>query len=572
MSVNDQHRNALPAGYRLENFRLESVLGHGGFGITYRAVDEDLQQAVAIKEYLPREVALRDRDSTVVPVSESDRETFEWGLERFLDEARTLARFRHPNIVGVRRFLRANGTAYLVMDFCEGESLENVLVRQNTLSPAQIELLLDPLLGALESLHASGVTHRDIKPGNIYLRDDGSPVLLDFGAARQALAQHSRSVTAMATPGYAAFEQYSTKGKQGPWTDIYGLGATLYRCVTGQRPPDASDRMLGDELVPTTEVASDCYPRPLLQQIDAALKLRPQDRPQSITAWRRLGVEGVALLPKGAEVIAAPVLESQAPVPRPAREPAAATGSGRGWLWLLIVGAVIGLFIWTNSEKMSPQRSETATSDSPAPGPAQPTPSDPIPPSVDQIIAWSSSDIRDLGPKVKEVVPIALRGGEHAYIAAVDFDMTRTGRLYWRGYLMVRPSLNEARVLNGFGGQYNEIQSVDKRSRRQSSVIIGSAASGQGIFMSSYSVVTFDDWKAESLYTVEESSNSGWCGEDTGRDCSGNDVSIEIKNVSGFGHNQRIELVVHNERYSSPDPETTPYTYSNESEIVVIER
>ena len=288
MSEGQQHHIALPAGYRLENYRLEAVLGHGGFGLTYRSVDEDLRDTVAIKEYLPREVAFRDRDSTIIPLSESDREIFEWGLERFLDEARTLARFRHPNIVGVRRFIRANGTAYLVMDYCAGESLESVLAREGTLVPERLGAMLVPLLNALEALHAAGVTHRDIKPGNIYLREDGSPVLLDFGAARQALAQHSRSVTAMATPGYAAFEQYSTKGKQGPWTDLYGLGATLYRCVTGERPPDASDRMLEDELVSAVEAGSGRYPRPLLGQIDAALQLRPGDRPQSIKDWRRL--------------------------------------------------------------------------------------------------------------------------------------------------------------------------------------------------------------------------------------------------------------------------------------------
>ena len=289
--MSDQSHIALPPGYRLENYRLDSVLGHGGFGITYQAVDEDLQQVVAIKEYVPREVAFRGQDSTVIPLSESDRETFEWGLERFLDEARTLARFQHPNIVGVRRFMRANETAYLVMDYCAGESLESVLARDGTLAPERVGATLVPLLNALEALHTVGVTHRDIKPGNIYLRDDGSPVLLDFGAARQALAQHSRSVTAMATPGYAAFEQYSAKGKQGPWTDVYGLGATLYRCVTGQRPPDASDRMLEDELVPAVEMASGRYPKPLLQQIDAALRLRPEERPQNVAQWRRLGLK-----------------------------------------------------------------------------------------------------------------------------------------------------------------------------------------------------------------------------------------------------------------------------------------
>ena len=359
---------ALPSGYQLENYRLETVLGHGGFGITYRAKDGDLRKTVAIKEYLPREVAFRGQDSTVVPLSQGDRETFEWGLERFLDEARTLARFGHPNIVGVHRFLRTNGTAYLVMDYCEGESLESMLGREGTLAPDRLEAMLVPLLNALEVLHAAGVTHRDIKPGNIYLREDGSPVLLDFGAARQALAQHSRSVTAMATPGYAAFEQYSTKGKQGPWTDIYGLGATLYRCVTGQRPPDASDRMLEDELVPTVEMASGRYPKPLLQQIDAALKLRPQDRPQSIAVWRRFGVGSMASQPREREAVVPPVAVPQAPAPWPAGEPAATTGRGRGWLWLLIVGAVIGFFIWAGSEQPNPRPSTTVTRDLPVPG------------------------------------------------------------------------------------------------------------------------------------------------------------------------------------------------------------
>ena len=289
--MNNEQTIALPAGYHLENDRLETVLGHGGFGITYRAKDGDLRKTVAIKEYLPREVAFRGQDATVAPLSEGDRETFEWGLERFLDEARTLARFEHPNIVGVHRFLRANGTAYLVMDYCAGESLEHALVREGTLSPERLEAMLVPLVDALEALHAAGVTHRDIKPGNIYLRDDGCPMLLDFGAARQALAQHSRSVTAMATPGYAAFEQYSTKGKQGPWTDIYGLGATLYRCVTGQRPPDASDRMLEDDLRSAVETVFDDYPLALLEQIDSALQLRPQERPQSVAEWLRIGVE-----------------------------------------------------------------------------------------------------------------------------------------------------------------------------------------------------------------------------------------------------------------------------------------
>ena len=286
--MSEQHHIALPAGYRLENYRLEAVLGHGGFGITYRAIDEDLEQTVAIKEYLPRDMAFRDKDSTVSPLSESDRDTFEWGLERFLDEARTLARFHHPNIVGVRRFVRANGTAYLIMDYCRGGALDGVLKRQGTLPAKECVDILVPLLGALEALHAAGVTHRDIKPANIYLRDDGSPVLLDFGAARQTVAARSRSVTALATPGYAACEQYSASGKQGPWTDIYGLAATLYRCVTGSRSPDATERLLEDSLVPASRAAAGEYPKPLLWQIDAGMRVRPEDRPQSVAEWRQM--------------------------------------------------------------------------------------------------------------------------------------------------------------------------------------------------------------------------------------------------------------------------------------------
>ena len=283
-TASQAHRNALPAGYQLAEYRILSILGHGGFGITYRARDENLQQDVAIKEYLPRDVATRGYGSTVAAISDDERKNFEWGLDRFLDEAKTLTRFNHPNIIGIRRFLRTNGTAYLVMDYCAGESLDKTLDRERTLSPDAIERMLDPLLDALEELHNAGVMHRDIKPGNIYLKDDGSPLLLDFGAARQALAQHSRSLTTIVTPGYAAIEQYSARGKQGPWTDIYGLGATLYRCVTGQRPVDASDRMLDEELIPAARAAAD-YPHDLLELIDTALILKPEDRPQSIPLW-----------------------------------------------------------------------------------------------------------------------------------------------------------------------------------------------------------------------------------------------------------------------------------------------
>ena len=342
------HYGALPIGTVLEHYRLESVLGHGGFGITYQALEVDLERPVAIKEYLPREVALRDQGVTVMPISEADRDLFNWGLERFQEEARTLARFQHPNIVSVRRFIRAHGTAYLVMDYCDGESLEAVLKREGTLSTERLIKLWIPLLNALETLHASEVTHRDIKPANIYLRRDGSPVLLDFGAARQALAQHSRSVTSMATPGYAAFEQYSSRGQQGPWTDIYGLGATLYRCVTGKRPVDATDRMIDDDLVSTIQAARRDYPRVLLEQIDAALRLRPRDRPQSVAAWRRIGKMDKALgLDTGDSLMA----RARQAIIYYAYEPLVAVLGDRQWIGLVAILAAFGFFIWLISDK-----------------------------------------------------------------------------------------------------------------------------------------------------------------------------------------------------------------------------
>lgn len=297
MSVSIRHRHALPIGYPLAEYQILSILGHGGFGITYLARDLEIGQDVAIKEYLPREIATRKEDLQVAPISEDEEESFAWGMERFLDEARTLTRFRHPNIIGIRRFLRAHGTAYLIMDYCAGDSLDKILERETTLSSNAIRKIFRPILDALEEIHNAGVMHRDIKPGNIYLRADGSPVLLDFGSARQALAQHSRSLTAIVSPGYAPIEQYSSRGNQGPWTDIYGLGATLYRCVTGQRPMDASDRIFDDELVPATRAASG-YSRDLLELIDTALRLKPEDRPQSISQWLGKSAHEYSLQPE----------------------------------------------------------------------------------------------------------------------------------------------------------------------------------------------------------------------------------------------------------------------------------
>jgi hypothetical protein len=249
---------------------------------------------VAVKEYLPAGVALRGKDSaTVLPISSDDRPTFEWGLDRFRTEAQTLVPFRHPNIVKVLRFFEANGTAYMVMDYEEGESLESILEREGALDETRIKRFLEPLLEGLAEVHALGFLHRDIKPDNIYLRNDGQPVLLDFGAARQALGVRSHSLTAIVTSGYAPYEQYESDGDQGPWTDIYAMGAVLYTAIGGDVPPESTMRLSayarerGDPLIPATTLGHGQYSITFLEAIDGALRILEQDRPQTVHEWQQ---------------------------------------------------------------------------------------------------------------------------------------------------------------------------------------------------------------------------------------------------------------------------------------------
>ncbi|MDX1375411.1 MAG: serine/threonine-protein kinase, partial [Burkholderiales bacterium] len=277
MSDADAYPDALPPQYRLHWYVLERVLGQGGFGITYLARDTNLDQAVAIKEYLPVDVATRRDDATVRPRTDENSERYRWGLERFIREARTLARFDHPNIVRVLSVFEQNGTAYMVMRFEEGENFAALLERRRTLPEADLMRVLLPVLEGLELVHDAGFIHRDIKPDNIHIRADGSPVLLDFGSARHALG-HARTVTILVAPGYAPFEQYYASGEdQGPWTDIYSLGATCYRAIAGVPPMDAIARSKGvlgsarDVLVPATAVGSGRYSEQLLKAIDHAL-------------------------------------------------------------------------------------------------------------------------------------------------------------------------------------------------------------------------------------------------------------------------------------------------------------
>ncbi len=308
MAGGEQTRNALPKGYEIEGYRIERVLGSGGFGVTYLATEISINRKVAIKEYLPSGIAVRGKDDVSVhPLSGGDRGDFDWGLERFKKEAETLVTFHHPNIVTVFRFFQGNGTAYLVMAYVDGESLAQILERAGTLSEPELREILTPLLAGLEHVHNAGFLHRDIKPGNIYIRRDGSPVLLDFGAARLAMGGRSQSLTSIVSAGYAPFEQYTTRGNQGPWSDIYALGGVLYRAATGNRPPDAPDRIRDDPYVSAVEAAKDKFEPAFLGAIDAALRMDEDDRPQTVGAWR-------------------PMFDGAAPAATPGAEATLATG------------------------------------------------------------------------------------------------------------------------------------------------------------------------------------------------------------------------------------------------------
>jgi hypothetical protein len=285
---------ALPAGTRIGKYVIGETLGQGGFGITYRAHDSQLDRDVAIKEYLPTAFARRMGGSTVVPRSTQTAEDFLWGRARFLDEAKTLAKLEDaPGIVNVYDFMEANGTAYMVMALVRGETLEARLKRERRLPQPAIELLLYPLLDGLEIVHDAGFLHRDIKPANILIDGSGRPTLIDFGASRLALQGRTQAMTAIYTPGYAAPEQMTPSAKQGPWTDIYALAGTLYHCVSGQTPVSAIERLTGDAMVPAAEVGKGRYGPSLLTAIDAGLTLKATDRPQSIADWRRV-LSGVA--------------------------------------------------------------------------------------------------------------------------------------------------------------------------------------------------------------------------------------------------------------------------------------
>ncbi|MCP5536126.1 MAG: serine/threonine protein kinase [Akkermansiaceae bacterium] len=289
----EEYRNALPAGKLIDTYRIERVLGEGGFGITYLVRELNLDKHFAMKELLPDGIAMRRTGDTSYVEAKSSGTEADFAATRkyFISEARVLARMDHPAVVSVQRLMEANGTCYMVMDYVEGETLGDYLKKHGGTfrSKAEFERIFYPLMSGLEVLHGQGIIHRDIKPGNIMVKPDGSPVLLDFGAATQVQSK-TMTITQMLSAGYSPFEQYTSRAKQGPYTDIYALGATMLKCITGKKPDDASDRMYGDRYKPLagSEAYVSVYGESLLAAVDAALQMDAERRPQAVAEWRRV--------------------------------------------------------------------------------------------------------------------------------------------------------------------------------------------------------------------------------------------------------------------------------------------
>ncbi len=283
---------ALAPGSVVEKLRIDRVLGQGAFGITYLVTDEVLGKSFALKEYLPREHAIRGEDGNLQAVNEASTALFNAGLSYFLTEGRTVAPLDHPNIVTVFRCFEANGTAYLLMPYYRGEALHTLLRRSGTLTAEETLALVLPLLDALEYNHRQGVIHQDIKPANIYITDTGSPILLDFGAAGQRWAADRPTAGNWAVRVTQQQSNRIPTVTSAPWTDIYGLAATLYRSITGQVPVAATQRQRAlaqgdpDPLQPLTSLVSEREFDGLLGAIDQGLVVTPEARPQSVHQWR----------------------------------------------------------------------------------------------------------------------------------------------------------------------------------------------------------------------------------------------------------------------------------------------
>ncbi len=276
-------REALPPGTVIDCYTIIKLIGSGGFSLIYLAEDEDTQDHVVIKEYLPKKLATRDKDSLRVSVtSEEQRNALNNGRKLFYQEAKTLASLRHPNIVNVRNFFLCYDTAYMVMDYENGKNLGHYIKRRKGgLSTTFIKTVFPPILDALSLIHSKGQLHLDIKPYNIHLRPGGDPLLLDFGAAHHFATSRKRQSSQVVTPGFSPVEQYYASGYVGPWSDVYSIGATMRACIDGKSPQSAVERHAKDMLRPAAVAFKKRYPMYMLEVIDWAMEVDPTLRPQN---------------------------------------------------------------------------------------------------------------------------------------------------------------------------------------------------------------------------------------------------------------------------------------------------
>ena len=278
---------ALSGGYQLLNYRIDRQISRGGFSIVYRAFDET-GVPVAIKEYLPSTLALRINGAANPNVPEEDLATFRYGMKCFFEEGRALAGLSHPNVVRVLNFFRANETVYLVMRYERGRTLQQHIVnRRGALEEAWIRKTFAELLNGLRDVHSNKLLHLDIKPGNVYVRNDGTPLLIDFGAARQTLSTEIKKLPPTFTPGFASPEQHAKSDDLGPWSDVYSVGATMYACFAGASPQPANERMEKDLLVPARRAWAGKYSADLLDTVDWCLRLDHMERPQSVFSLQK---------------------------------------------------------------------------------------------------------------------------------------------------------------------------------------------------------------------------------------------------------------------------------------------
>lgn len=341
---NESHMHLQPGAILNDKYLVGKALGQGGFGVTYLGWDVNLRLKLAIKEYMPQDLASRALGDSQVSVYTSGlSHQYEYGLEKFLLEAQTLAQFEgHPNIVSVRDFFKANGTAYIVMSYIQGVTLKEYVQGEGNALPVEKTIgIVMPVLDALKEVHQVGILHRDISPDNVFITSKGQVILIDFGAARQAIGEKGRSLSIVLKPGYTPEEQYRSKGVQGPWTDIYAVGAMIYRVLCAQMPPESLDRLDQDTLTPPSQLGVEISPA-LESAILKAMAVRAGDRFQSVEEFQQALLSDVPVALHSSKPSATSERSAQPAPPHPGEgSPVAKKSSPVKPFYLVMAGAAM---------------------------------------------------------------------------------------------------------------------------------------------------------------------------------------------------------------------------------------